>query len=154
MSAAETIAETLQEIAPLIDAVDVVVQPEDNRWEVGFSDGEIISLVLNEQARSLTFVSRIGPVPEGNRLQTLEAMLLANSMWSTNGGVHMALDVKDQLTLQLHCFAEIDAQTLIAIIEDQREKADVWRKALPDLGKELPADPEDQPDEDGEFLRV
>lgn len=151
METAIRIAETFQEIAPLVDAVDVVVQPEPHRWDVGFSDGDIMSVVLNDQARSLTFISRIGPVPEEHRLQALEASLLANRMWNNTGGVHMALDENDELTQVLHCFAEVDAQTLIAIVEDQRDKAVAWREALPYLG-EQPAASESEGD--GEFIRV
>ncbi len=145
MNNLQQIAQLMEEAGPLIDGLEAAAQTAENRWDLRFDDGEVILPLGGEQTSMLTFVCRIGPLPEENQAAVHEALLRYNALWEQSAGVNMALDEGGELLQILHVFVELDVTLLTAAVEDLRAKTRAWREALPEIaGRAAAADePED-----------
>ena len=83
----------------------------------------------------------IGTVPEKDRASICEGLLRTSNLWFLTAGTHFHIREDGTAVQRITVFLNVDSGLLLAVIRDQREKAEAWRSlfAKKELASEDPS---------------
>jgi hypothetical protein len=133
MPSQQTIHDLVAQIGPVIDLAQVTAFPDDAAWRMVFDATTWIDMEYDDAAARLVFTGTVGPVDEGARPRTYEALLRYAYLWTEHGGVRAALDgTPGNVVLMFEMPAtDVDLPRLCQVLQNLRTVIDGWREVLP-----------------------
>ena len=153
MNCREHITFRLREAGRFLEEVAFVIQRSESEWVIAFEDNDKMFVHFEEQLGMLTFLSVIDKLPDEVCPKLLKLVLTANGAWHQTGGVQMAFDDQNRLIQILRVPEQIDEQTCLQIVSDQREKSKVWKELVKTQLGEVSLG-ENQRDHQDDFIQV
>ena len=132
MSILQNLQQTMADVGPLVEDIELIQQLGDNRWLVIFDEESAIEIEFDEVANKLTFSAVLAAVEEGNETDIYQLLLRYNYLWRETGGIRMALDgTNDQVVMLFDLFQpEVAKATLATVIGNLQDAALMWRQAI------------------------
>ncbi|MBB3950311.1 type III secretion system chaperone [Aureimonas jatrophae] len=152
-----TLADLMNEIGPLDDAIDSVTVLGDARWIVRFPELDV-EIEADEATGRVMLSTVLAPAPADRRGDVYETLLLYNLAWRETGGVRMALNGADGPVVQIADvpMQDLSARLLVTVARNLVRRGAIWTQFL--LGRVPPAAPArpspPDPSEIAHFLRL
>jgi hypothetical protein len=123
----------LAEVGPLVPCRAITEFDQGSSWVVTLDEGTFLLLDWLESTRRVMLHADIGQLPETGRSTMLERLLRYDTTWRETGGLRVALDSDDTLTLVLDLpRASLDAWALRDMLANFATAVDAWKTALGD----------------------
>ena len=132
MSSQQAIHDLMGQIGPVLDLAQVTSFPDDACWRAVFDGGSWIDLEYDAAADRVVFTGNVGPVEEGARQRTYEALLRYSYAWTEHGGVRAALDgAPGNVVLMIEVAADsLDLPRLCQVLQNFKGVIEGWREVL------------------------